>query len=244
MSLDKRSLDEIIKAVGKKFEPADLDRSALRRAIDESEKRAEIISAHRRGARARKLLKRLKQVRETAEQLAVLLNTKDDASDLIQELCGEWPKAMVSRLIVYVEALEQVLSDGKPSMRGIPMQMSGSPAWNCRVYSKNIFTESPVARETRPAKLAAPVYVSSKPPCANWASPTIRASILRAMTRLRALQIKPPRLFGKITPVSRFELDKTDQEIFFHPILDALQSPLNHSLSRAQCARSPDHPGT
>ena len=172
MSLDKRSLDEIITAVGKKFEPADLDRSALRHAIDESEKRAEIISVHRRGARARKLLKKLKQVRETAEQLAVLLNTKDDASDLIQELYGEWPKAVVSRLIVYVEVLEQVLSDGKPNA-GIPVQMSGSPAWNCRVYSKNIFTESPVARETRPAKLAAPVYDSSKPPCANWASPMI-----------------------------------------------------------------------
>ena len=92
MSLDERGLDKIIKAVGKKFVPAGLDRSALRRAIDESEKRAEIIAVHRRGARARKLLQKLKQVRETAEQLAVLLNTKDDASDLIQKLCGEWPR--------------------------------------------------------------------------------------------------------------------------------------------------------
>ena len=120
MSLDKRSLDKIIEAVRKKFVPAGLDRSALRHAIDESEKRAEIISVHRRGARARKLLKKLKQVRETAEQLAGLLNTKDDAGDLIQELCSEWPKAMVSRLIVNVEALEQVLSDGKPSQWGNP----------------------------------------------------------------------------------------------------------------------------
>ena len=120
MSLDERGLDKIIKAVGKKFVPAGLDRSALRRAIDDSEKSAEIIAVHRRGARARKLLKRLKQVRETAEQLAVLLDTKDDASDLIQELCGEWPKAMVSRLIVYVEALEDVLGDGKPSQWGNP----------------------------------------------------------------------------------------------------------------------------
>ena len=90
MPIDERSLDEIIKAVGKKFVPADLDRSALRRAIDESEKCAEIISAYRRGARARKLFKRLKQIRETAEQLAVLLEIKDDASDLIENL---WPKS-------------------------------------------------------------------------------------------------------------------------------------------------------
>ena len=71
-------------------------------------KRAEIIAVHRHGARGRKLLKQLKQVRETTEQLALLLDAKDDASDLIQELCGEWPKAMASRLIVDVEALERV----------------------------------------------------------------------------------------------------------------------------------------
>ena len=115
MSLDKSGLDKIIEAVCKKFVPAGLDRSALRRAIDDSEKSAEIVAVHRRGARARKSLKRLKQVRETAEWLAVLLDTKDDAGNLIQELCGEWPKAMVSRLIVYVETLEDVLGDGKPS---------------------------------------------------------------------------------------------------------------------------------
>jgi hypothetical protein len=173
MSLDERGLAKIIEAVGKNFVPAGLDRSALRRAIDESEKHAEIVAVHRRGARARKLLQKLKQVHETAGQLAVLLNTKDDASDLIQKLYGEWPKAMVSRLIVVVETLEQLLSDSKPSQWGNPSAKSGSPAWNCRVCSKNIFTESPVARETRPAKLAARVYVSSKRPCANWASPTV-----------------------------------------------------------------------
>ena len=75
---------------------------------------------------------------------------------------------MVSRLIVHVEAREQVLSDPKPLDGEIPLQMSGSPARNCHVYSKNIFTESLVARGTRPAKrVAAPVCVSSKPLCAN-----------------------------------------------------------------------------
>ena len=111
MPLNKRGLDKIIIAVGKNFVPADLDRSALRRAIDDSEKSAEIIAVQRHGAPARKLLKQFKQVRETTDQLALLLDAKNDASDLIQELCGEWPKAMVSRLIVDVEALEWVLGN-------------------------------------------------------------------------------------------------------------------------------------
>ena len=66
--------------------------------------------------------------------------------------------------------------------------MSGSPAWNCRVYSKNIFTESPVARENKARKVGGP--------CVRFIEATMRelgksydpASILRAMTSLRALQ--------------------------------------------------------
>jgi hypothetical protein len=173
MSLDKRSLDEIITAVGKKFERADLDRSALRHAIDESEKRAEIISVHRRGARARKLLKQLKQIRKTAEQLEVLLNTKDDASDLIQKLCGEWPKAMVSRLIVVVETLEQLLSDSKPSQWGNPSAKEWLAGVELPCVFKEHFHREPGGSRNKARKVGGPVYVSSKRPCANWASPTV-----------------------------------------------------------------------
>jgi hypothetical protein len=174
MSLDERGLAEIIKAVGKNFVPAGLDRSALRRAIDESEKCAEIISVHRRGTRARKLLKQLKQVRKTAEQLEVLLNTKDDASDLIQKLCGEWPKAMVSRLIVNVEALEQVISDGKPSQWGNPNANEWLAGVELPCVFKEHFHREPGGSRNKARKVGGPVYVSSKRPCANWASPTIR----------------------------------------------------------------------
>jgi hypothetical protein len=188
MSLDKRSLDKIIMAVRKKFEPADLDRSALRHAIDQSEKRAEIISVHRRGASARKLLKKLKQVRETAEQLAGLLNTKDDASDLIQELCSEWPKAVVSRLIVNVEALEQVLSDGKPSQWGNP----SANEWLAGVELPCVFEEhfhrEPGGSRNKAGKVGGPCVRFIEATMRELGRPYDPASILRAMTRLRALQ--------------------------------------------------------
>jgi hypothetical protein len=128
MPLDEHGIDKIIAAVPSKYVPANLDRSALRRAIDESEKYAKIISVNRRGARARKRLKRLKQIRETAERLASLLEVKDDASDMIEKLWpkstrrpGEWPLAMVSRLIVdIVEASEHALSNPEPRQGGNP----------------------------------------------------------------------------------------------------------------------------
>jgi hypothetical protein len=188
MSLDKSGLDKIIEAVGKKFVPAGLDRSALRRAIDDSEKSAEEIAVHRRGARARKSLKRLKQIRETAELLAVLLDTKDDASNLIQKLCGEWPNAMVSRLIVDVETLEDVLGDGKPSQWGNP----SANEWLAGVELPCVFQEhfhrEPGGSRNKARKVGGP--------CVRFIEATMRelgksydpASILRAMTSLRALR--------------------------------------------------------
>lgn len=183
MPLNEHGLDKIIKAVGRKFEPADLDRAALRHAIHESEKRAEIISVHRRGAPARKLLKQLTQVRETATQLAVLLSTKDDASDLIQELCGEWPKAMVGRLIVDVEALEHVLGD-----RGFP-QGPNAKEWLAGVELPCVFEEH---FHRKPGGSRNKTRKKGGGPCVRFieaamrelAKPYSTASILRAMTRL------------------------------------------------------------
>jgi hypothetical protein len=209
MSLDKSSLDKIIEAVGKKFVPAGLDWSALRRAIDDSEKSAELIAVHRRGARARKLLKRLKQVRETAELLAVMLDTKDDASDLIQELCGEWPKAMVSRLIVNVEALEQVISDGKPSQWGNP----NANEWLAGVELPCVFEEhfhrKPGGSRNEARKAGGPCVRFIEATMRELGKPYDPASVLRAMTRLRALQAS--RSLVRQTRLADPELEKTDQ---------------------------------
>ena len=192
MPLNERGLDTIIKAVGsRKYKPPTLDRSALRRAIDESEKSAEIISAYRRGARARKLFQRLKQVHETGKQLAVLLDAKDDAaaSDLIQELCGEWPKAMVSRLIVNVEALQHVLSDGAPSQWGNPNanEWLAGVELPC-VFEEHFHKEPGGSRNKTRKKGGGPCVRFIEATMRELAKPYSTASILRAMTRLRVLR--------------------------------------------------------
>jgi hypothetical protein len=188
MSLDERGLAKIIEAVGKNFVPAGLDRSALRRAIDESEKHAEIVAVHRRGARARKLLQKLKQVHETAGQLAVLLNTKDDASDLIQKLYGEWPKAMVSRLIVVVETLKQLLSDSKPSQWGNPSAKEWLAGVELPCVFKEHFHREPGGSRNKARKIGGPCVRFIEATMRELGKPYGPASILRAMTRLRALQ--------------------------------------------------------
>jgi hypothetical protein len=120
MPLDERGLDKIIEAVGRRYIPATLDRSALRRALDNSKERAEIISKNRRGARARKRIKRLKQILEPAKQLELLLKIQDDASQIIRECFGERPLMTVIRLNAEIEALLHVLSNQESSQWGNP----------------------------------------------------------------------------------------------------------------------------
>ena len=194
MPLNERGLDQIIRAVGKNFVPADLDRSALRRAIDESENFAEIISVHRRGARARKLLKQLKQVRETTDHLALLLDAKNDASDLIQKLSGEWPKVIVSRLIVDVEALEHVLGKGKPPQGRNP----SAKEWLAGVELPCVFDENfhrkPGGSRSKAGKAGGPCVRFIEATMRELGKPYDPVSILRAMTRQRAQQASRSRV--------------------------------------------------
>ncbi len=183
MSLDERGLNEIIKAVGPKYEPATLDRSALRRAIDESNKTTEKISRDRHGARSRKRLKRLRQVRETAEQLASLLETKDDASEMIEKLYGEWPLTMVIRLAAYVEALEEVLGD--------PPRGPTVNEWLAGVDLPCIFKEHfhrKPGSSWNNAKADGPCVRFIASAMRELGKPYSRASIIRAMTRFRTLR--------------------------------------------------------
>ena len=92
MSLEAEALDRIVEAVGKRFVPTTLDRTKLQRAIESSEKRADMVAVNRDGARARNRLNKLKKIREAAEQLALLLNVNDDAVDMIVGVLGETPK--------------------------------------------------------------------------------------------------------------------------------------------------------
>jgi hypothetical protein len=197
MPLDEHGIDKIIAAVRSNYVPPNLDRSALRRAIDESEKSAKIISANRRGARARKRLKRLKQIRETAEQLASLLEVKDDASDPIEKLwsksaqrLGDWPLALVSRLIVdHVEAIEHALSNAEPSQWGNPT----ANEWLAGAELPCVFEEH---FRRKPGGSRNKTHKKGDGPCVRFIEATMRelgvryspASILRTMTRLRALR--------------------------------------------------------
>ena len=197
MPIEEHSIDKIIAAVSSKYVPANLDRSALRRAIDESEKYAKIISVNRRGARARKRIRRLKQIRETAEQLASLLEVKDDASDMIENLwpksarrLGEWPLATVSRLIVgLVEASEHALSDPEPRRWGNPTANEWLAGAELPCVFKEHFHRKPGGSRNKTHK-------KGGGPCVRFIEAAMRelgvryspASILRTMTRLRDLR--------------------------------------------------------
>jgi hypothetical protein len=191
MPLDERGLGKIIEAVGRRYIPATLDRSALRRAIDKSKKSAETISKNRHGARARKRFERLKQILEAAKRLASLLEVTDDASDMVQRLCGEWTLAMVSRLIVDIEALVHVLSDGdrEPSQWGNPTTNEWLAGAELPCVFEEHFCRKPGASWNKAHKKAGgPCVRFIEATMLELGKPYSTASILRAMTRLRALR--------------------------------------------------------
>jgi hypothetical protein len=188
LSLDARGVDRIIQAVGKGYEPANLDRSALRRAIDESAKSAEIISAYRQGTPLRYQIKRLKQIRKTAQQLASSLEVKDVTTDMIQQGLGEPPLAMISRLIIALEVIEHVLGDLKPSKWGNPT----ANEWFAGVELPCVFEEHFYRKTGRSRNKDG----KADGPCVRFIATTMlelgtqysSESITRVMTRLRPLR--------------------------------------------------------
>ena len=95
---------------------------------------------------------------------------------------------MVSRLIVDVRTLEQVLSDSKPSQWGNPSANEWLAEWNCRLCSKNIFHREPGGSRNKARKVGGPCVRFIEATMRELGKPYDPASILRAMTRLRALQ--------------------------------------------------------
>jgi hypothetical protein len=189
MPLDERGLDKIIEAVGRRYIPATLDRSALRRAIDKSKESAETISKNRHGARARKRFERLKQILEAAEQLESLLKVQDDASHMIRKCFGEGPRVTVIRLIGEVEALLHVLSDHEPSQWGNPTTNEWLAGVELPCVFEEHFCRKPGASRNK-------AHREGDGPCVRFIKATMLelgklyspASILRAMTRHRALR--------------------------------------------------------
>jgi len=191
MYLDAQALDRIIQAVGKRYSPTKLDRFALRRELDKSEKSAELISVNRHGARSRARLKRLKQIRESAERLSSLLQFNDDATAVIlhlQQDLSETTLTTITRLIISIDSLEHMLSEGAGSPYGNPTPVE----WLAGVELPCIFEEH-FHRNPGGSRTAA-----GRPdgPCVRFVVSTLRElgfqysaeSILRAMTRLRTLR--------------------------------------------------------
>jgi hypothetical protein len=180
MPADEHGIDRIIEAVRSRYVPATLDRSALRRAIQMSDKLAELISAHRNGARARKRLKRIKQFREMAKELASWFEIKDDASDMIEKnwtisvpLPDEWPLALVSKFIVAVaEAGENMLSDPEPSQWGNPTVKEWLAGVELPCVFEEYFLRKPGSSRNLAGKAGGPCVRFIASTCSNWASRT------------------------------------------------------------------------
>jgi hypothetical protein len=211
MSLDAQTLDRVIQAVGKKYELANLDRSALRHELDESKNSAEVISANRHGARSRARLKHLKKIRESAEQLSSLLQIKDDAIDLIRGLrddLRETTLTTITRLIISVESIEHVLGTAAGSKYGNPTAVE----WLAGVELPCIFEEH-FHRKAGGSRNA-----EGRPdgPCVRFVESALRElgfqysaeSILRAMTGLRTLRLN--RRLVRVRPLESKTLENTE----------------------------------
>jgi hypothetical protein len=217
MPLDEHSIDRIIEAVGDRYVPATLDKSSLRRAIQKSDIKAEIISAHRHGARTPNWRKRLKQFREMAKPLALWFEVKDDATDIIEEVWSKsirqpdgWPLALLTGVIVDVcEACEDTLrnADVKLSQWGNPT----ANEWLAGVELPCVFEEHFLGKPGGSRNIAG----KAGGPCVRFIASTMLElgkpyspeSILRAMTRLRRL--RETRSIRQRRHLASPELDKT-----------------------------------
>jgi hypothetical protein len=87
---DKRSLDRILEAVGKKFIPANLNRKALWAAIKKAGETKKII-ARWRPARVRPIVKAMKRISRAANSLAAVIKENDDAMQLFADIVPHQP---------------------------------------------------------------------------------------------------------------------------------------------------------
>jgi hypothetical protein len=152
-------------------------------------KAAETISKNRHGARARKRIKRLKQILEAAKQLESLLKVQDDASHIIRECFGEGPLVTVIQLFAEIEALLRVLSNHDPSQWGNPttnVWLAGAEL--PYVFEEHFCRKPGASRNKAHKKGGGPCVRFIEATMLELGRPYSTASILRAMTRLRALR--------------------------------------------------------
>jgi hypothetical protein len=87
--ISDKAAGRILGAVGKKFVPADLDRSALRAAIEQAWVAREIIDKNRPGPRLRRCLNQLDHAYKAADKLASTLVANNDLVERVTDLVPE-----------------------------------------------------------------------------------------------------------------------------------------------------------
>src|SRR5271157_3945779 len=83
--IDDQAIDRILSAVGEKFVPAGLDKSALRAAIEKALVTQKFIEKHRPGTRTRKISKQLSCICKASDKLLSLLTAENDATGMVTQ---------------------------------------------------------------------------------------------------------------------------------------------------------------
>jgi hypothetical protein len=190
MSIDDLAIDRILEAVGQNFVPADLDRPAMRDAIEKAWATQRKIDEYRPGPRGRACSKQLAGIYEAAAALLSLLTTDNDASQWVTKID---PKAALSvrRLVAVVDSLKGTLDESAKETTANHARVPTAADWFAGVELPCVFQEcfhrkAGVSRNA--GKPDGPCVRFVRAVLAEIKLPFADESIARAMTRFAELR--------------------------------------------------------
>jgi hypothetical protein len=190
MSIDDRAIDRILAAVGRKFVSTDLDRPAMRDAIEKAWATKRKIDEYRPGPRARECSKQLAGIYEAAAALLSLLTTDNDASEWVTKI---YPEAALSvrRLVVVVDSIKGKLDESAKETTANYARVPTAAEWFAGVELPCIYQECfdrKAAVSRNAGKPDGPCVRFVKAVLAEMKLPFADESIARAMTRFAELR--------------------------------------------------------
>jgi hypothetical protein len=190
MSIDDLAIDRILEAVGQKFVPADLDRPAMRDAIEKAWAMQGKIDKNRPGPRARTCSKQLAGIYEAADALLALLTTDNDATEWVTKIVPE-AASNVRRLGVVVDSIKRTLDDSENDTTANYRRVPTGTEWLAGVelpciYEEYFERDAAVSRNA--GRPNGPCVRFLKAILAEMKLPFADESIVRAMTRFAELR--------------------------------------------------------
>ena len=187
--IDMRALDRILAKVGQRFVPTNLDRIALRDAIEKAVKAKEIVDKSRPGTRSKAIGANAKRIREALKSLYALLRENSDVYELITQSAPSISDDIL-RWMVIARSVEQTWDLHEDVKRRYP-RFPSPREWLAGVELPLIFEDCfhREARRSRSGKKpSGPTVQFVAAVMTEIAMPFTAESVVRAMTRLAELR--------------------------------------------------------